>query len=90
MVFSESQKVSHGTKIGSDSCLSVDVCPELLMAAIGLAGVAGAFFLYQAITMNGKRRKRSFHHHSMSPLSPLLGIGILFLACTVVYSVLLH
>ena len=45
---------------GSDSCFTIDICPDLLIAAIAAAS-AGAFYLiYTGITMaSARRRKRS-------------------------------
>ena len=46
---------------GSDSCFTIDICPDLLIAAIA-AAAAGAFYLiYTGITKaSRRRRKRSF------------------------------
>ena len=45
---------------GSSSCFTIDICPDLLIAAIA-AAAAGAFYLiYTGITKaSAKRRKRS-------------------------------
>ena len=45
---------------GSGSCFTIDICPDLLIAAIA-AAAAGAFYLiYTGITKaSAKRRKRS-------------------------------
>ena len=51
---------SYGGGYGVDpgSCFSLDICPDLILAAIALAAAVAAFVLYQTITMAGKRRKR--------------------------------
>ena len=50
---------SYSGGYGKDSCLTIDICPDLLFAALA-AAAAGAFvFFYQAITMAGRRKKRS-------------------------------
>jgi hypothetical protein len=41
------------------SCFSIDICPDLILAAIAAAAAAAAFGLYLAITAAGRRRKRS-------------------------------
>lgn len=41
------------------SCFSIDICPDLILAAIAAAAAAAAFGLYIAITQAGRRRKRS-------------------------------
>lgn len=41
------------------SCFSIDICPDLILAAIAAAAAAGAFLLYMAITAAGRRKKRS-------------------------------
>ena len=43
---------------GSGSCFSIDICPDLILAAIAAAAAAAAFLIYQAITVAGKRKKR--------------------------------
>ena len=55
---------SHGSYggggYGSDpgSCFSLDICPDLILAAISAAAAAAAFLIYQAITMAGRRRRK--------------------------------
>ena len=41
------------------SCFSIDICPDLILAAIAAAAAAAAFGLYIAITQAGRRKKRS-------------------------------
>ena len=46
---------------GSGECYNVDICPDILLAAIAVAASVAFFLLYQAITMvpaGKKRRKR--------------------------------
>ena len=40
------------------SCFSIDICPDLILAAIAAAAAVAAFLIYQAITVAG-RKKRS-------------------------------
>ena len=46
---------------GSDpgSCFSLDICPDLILAAIAAAAAAAAFLIYNAIVAAGRRKKRS-------------------------------
>ena len=58
-----SDSQSHGSYgggggFGSSSCFTIDICPDLILAAIAAAGAAAAYLLYTAITA-GRRRKRS-------------------------------
>ena len=50
---------SRGGSSGSDSCFDLELCPDLILAGFAAFGAAAFFFLYQAITMAGKRKKRS-------------------------------
>ncbi len=43
---------------GGTRCLTIDLCPDLLIAAAAAAGAAAFFALYQAISAAGRRRKR--------------------------------
>ena len=43
---------------GSGSCFSIDICPDLILAAIAAAAAAAAFIIYQAITVAGRRRRK--------------------------------
>ena len=49
---------SHSGGYGKDSCLTIDICPDLLFAGLAAAAAAGFAFYYISITMAGKRRKR--------------------------------
>ena len=40
------------------SCFSIDVCPDLILAAIAAAAAGAAFVIYQAITARGKKRRK--------------------------------
>ncbi len=58
-------------KVGivDDNCdgFDIDICPDLLLAAIG-AAAAGAFaILFTAITMAGRRKKRSIDEANNRP-----------------------
>ena len=48
---------SYSSSYGSDSCLTVDLCPDLLFAALALAAAAAFVFVYMAITVKGRRRR---------------------------------
>lgn len=39
--------------------LDLDICPDLLLAGLALAGAGIFLALYTAITMNGRRKKRA-------------------------------
>ncbi len=44
---------------GNDAnCFDLEICPDLLLAAVGAFGAVAFFLLYQAITMAGKKRRR--------------------------------
>lgn len=40
------------------SCFSIDICPDIILAALAAAAAAAAFLIYQAIVLKGRRRKR--------------------------------
>ena len=44
------------------NCATVDICPDLLIAGIFIAGAAAFLLLYQTITMVGRRKKRGLMH----------------------------
>ena len=68
---------SYGGGYGSDpgSCFSLDICPDLILAAIALAAAVAAFVLYQTITMAGRRRKREADDPSGNLVTDLLWLG---------------
>jgi hypothetical protein len=47
---------------GTGSCLSIDICPDLILAAIAVAAGGAVFLIYQAITVAGRRKKRDDHN----------------------------
>ena len=54
---------SHGSfgdfsSFGTASCFSIDICPDLLLAAISAAAAAAGLLIYSAIVAAGKRKKR--------------------------------
>ena len=57
---------------GGGSCFSIDICPDLILAAIAAAAAAAAFGLYIAITGAGRRRKRSTGSEDESSFDALL------------------
>ena len=57
----------HGASPGS--CFSLDICPDLILAAIAAAAAAAAFLIYNAIVAAGRRRKRSDGSYEDSFLS---------------------
>jgi len=61
---------SHGSDPGS--CFSLDICPDLILAAIAAAAAAAAFLIYTAIVAAGRRRKRSDGSFDDSYLSTFL------------------
>ena len=40
------------------SCFSLDICPDLILAAIAAAAAAGFYLLYITVTMAGRKRKK--------------------------------
>ena len=60
---SETKGYGHG----GTNCYSVDICPDLLLAAISAAAALAFYLLYMAITMvpvGRKRRKRNLDKDS--------------------------
>jgi hypothetical protein len=55
---SNSYKGSLSLTGGGTRCLTIDVCPDILLAAAALAGAAAFYALYQAISLKGRRRRR--------------------------------
>ena len=54
---------------GAGSCLSIDICPDLILAAIAVAAGVAVFIIYEAIVAAGKRR-RSWSQSFFSLLLP--------------------
>ena len=46
------------SSFGSNSCFSIDICPDLIIAAVAAAAAAGVYLIYTAIVAKGKRRRR--------------------------------
>ena len=46
------------SKLQEESCFDVEICPDLIIAAIGLAGAAALLAIYMALTMQPRRRRR--------------------------------
>ena len=61
----------------SGSCFSIDICPDLLLAALAAAAAAGFLAIFIAITMAGKRKKRSDKSEVtlLNSLSDILNLG---------------
>ena len=70
---------SYGGGYGLDpgSCFSLDICPDLILAAIAAAAAAAAFLIYNAIVAAGRRRKRSQDDSYLSFFLEELAWGIL-------------
>ena len=49
---------SYSSMSSGSNCFTIDICPDLLLAAIAAAAAAAFYLIYQAITM-AMRRKRS-------------------------------
>ena len=45
-------------------CFTIDICPDLLLAGIAAAAAAAFVFLYQQITLKGRRKKRAMDSES--------------------------
>ena len=79
---------SYSGGSGSDSCFTIDICPDLLIAGIAAAAAAGFYFLYQQITLKGKRKKREFDfdivadHPELSVIYDWLTVGNDYTAIT--------
>ena len=75
---SSSSSSSYGSYGGGGldpgSCFSLDICPDLILAAIAAAAAAAAFLIYQAITVAGRRKKRETDESFFFPfLEEVLG-----------------
>ena len=53
----------HKSDKGDDNCddFELDICPDLLLAAIASAAAAAFALLYTAITMAGRRKRRELN-----------------------------
>ena len=54
-------ETSHKTGLPNpamEMCFELEICPDLIMAALAAAGAAAFLFLYQAITLAAAKRKR--------------------------------
>ena len=49
---------SYSGGYGKDSCLTIDICPDLLFAGLAAAAAAGFAFFYMAITAQNVRRRK--------------------------------
>ena len=47
-----------GYGLDPGSCFSLDICPDLILAAIAAAAAVAAFLIYNAIVAAGRRKKR--------------------------------
>ena len=56
-IFDSGTKSSYEKDVGTN-CATIDICPDLLIGALFAAGAVAFFFLYQAITKAGERKKR--------------------------------
>ena len=71
---------SHGyggadlTSFGTASCFSIDICPDLLLAAISAAAAAAGLLIYSAIVAAGKRKKREDNDFFSSTLDEFMKI----------------
>ena len=74
-----SETSSHGG--GGHHCYSVDICPDLILAAIAAAASVAFFLLYQGITMvvGRKRRKRDDEKANLYGSQYNLGRAMYFL-----------
>ena len=81
---SSSSYGSYGGGYGLDpgSCFSLDICPDLILAAVAAAAAVAAFLIYQAITMAGKRRRRRSEDLPLeSSVGDLLWLGRIISPC---------
>ena len=71
---------SHGSYGGGHGggpmggCFSIDICPDLILAAIAAAAAAAAFLIYNAITAG--RKKRSSETSWLSTITDIFNLGI--------------
>ena len=80
MVGSESSKHKSSSSLLGDNCFDVDICPDLILAAIATFSAAAFYALYVAITMNpnGRRRRRSnIYYNAFDAFGDVLMTGIL-------------
>lgn len=51
---------SHDTGLPNpamEMCFELEICPDLIMAAIAAAAAAAFYIIYEAISMKGKRKR---------------------------------
>ena len=68
---------SHGSFSGGGgmgSCFSIDICPDLILAAIAVAAGGAVFLIYQAITVAGRRKKRDNHNEEETFIGPFFSL----------------
>ena len=58
-----SNSYNHGSfsssGIDAGSCFSIDICPDLVLALVAALAALASYLIYNAITVAGKRKKRS-------------------------------
>ena len=70
-----------GGFMGSDSCFSIDICPDLIFAAVAAAAAAGVYVIYQAIVTKGKRRRKRDSDNTWALLAflpKIISVGQIF------------
>ena len=60
---------------GSDSCFSINVCPDLIFAAVAAAAAVGVYYTYTAITTKGRKRRKRDTWLLSQLLPQLMSIG---------------
>jgi hypothetical protein len=62
----QSSSSTYGSYSGSSgsSCFKLDICPDLLLAGLAAAFAAFFYLLHTAITMKGRKKRRSLSLHA--------------------------
>ena len=66
---------SHSGMSSGSNCFTIDICPDLLLAAIAAAAAGAFFFIYQAITMAMRKKRSIIEHPNASIVFDLLAYG---------------
>ena len=77
-----------GGFMGSDSCFSIDICPDLIFAAVAAAAAAGVYVIYQAIVTKGKRRRKRDSDNTwalLAYLPKIISVGQIFSSYFILY-----
>lgn len=76
--FTDAQKKGKPNPAQEEMCFELDICPDLLLAALALAAAAAFVALYFAILGAGKRRRRRRRELQLTSLEELQQPSLLF------------